>query len=296
MTKLKQWREIIILSAAAVLLLVYIIFRSGGNINYVLPVLPALTGDDVTAITAEGDGVSLRFEKSGGQWKIQPEGWEAAQATLDSIAKTIADLKPVDLISTAGKPEQYDLDEESRITVTAAGGGDVLRKFYAGKVSSAGIYTYVLFPGDDNIYSVRGDLRGRLGADAESFREKEILRLPRGQISRFVLMGADGTSAAVGLKDGVWTGEEGFEADSAAVDSMIPSLSPLRCTDFIDTPAGTPAWILTAETAEGDFTLEIWDKTEDGYPARSSSNGYPVMLTQYTTENVLRVFGLSFGE
>ena len=297
MNRLKSWREIIILAAAAAVLLLFIIFRSAGNINYELPVFEKLDKEEITAVSVEGNGMLLDFSREDGRWLIEPERWIAADATMNSIVSAVTDMKAVDLISSSGKADRFDLDEERRLTLTASGDDGVLRTVYVGKVSSSGIYTYVMFPGDEGIYSIRGDLPSRIAGDKNSLREKEILTVDRNGVLKMSLT-TDGGKLTVfddGTGTGTWRGEGDFEADGEKIKSVIPVLSPLRCKDFLpELPGGSPEWKLDILTESGSVSLEIWPETPEGYPARSSENGYPVMLTKYTAENILGAFGLVF--
>jgi len=295
MNKLKAWREIIILAAIGAALLLYIIFRTAGNINYELPVLPLLESDSIDRITAEDSQINLDFIKQEENWIISPEGWAADKSSLKAISSAIAELKPADLISSAGSLSRYDLDDEHRLTVKAYSEGQLMREIFIGKVSSSGIYSYVMFPGDSNVYSVRGDLPSRFGGERKTMREKQILSVPRDGLLKMSLSTGGGLTSLFDDGSGVWRSEGDFEPDNDKIKSIIPTLSPLRCTDFLEgEPSSSAEWILEIQSTEGSIVLEIWPETEDGFPARSSTNGYPVLLPAYTVRNILEVFGIVF--
>jgi len=295
MNKLKAWREIIILTAIGAVLLLYIIFRTAGNINYELPVLPQFEAESIDRITAEGSESNLDFLRQEEGWIISPEGWAADGSALKAISSAAADLKPADLISKAGSLSRYELDEEQRLTLKAYSEGQLMREVFIGKVSSSGIYSYVMFPGDDNVYSVRGDLRSRFGGDKQSMREKQILSVPRDGLQKMSLSSGGSLTSLFNDGSGVWRSEDGFEPDNEKIKSVIPTLSPLRCTDFLEgEPSSDAEWIIEIQSTEGRIVLEIWPETEDGFPARSSTNGYPVLLPSYTARNILGAFGIVF--
>lgn len=283
MNKLKTYREYIILAAIAAGLLLYIIFRTAGNINYNLPEPSSVNADDINKVSIEGSNIDLEFSRTGSQWFIEPEGWHAENSNLTPIVKALADIKIIDLISTSGNPEVYDLGESQRVKVTAYNGDDILREIYVGKVSSTGIYTYMMLPGDDNIYSVRGNMASRI-SDKKSMRDKKFLQVNRDSIQTVILSHSEETTI--------------LNAEDEDLKSIINLFDPLRCKDFLYTEtAGGPEWTLEITASDSESTLlEIWKKTGDVYPARSSQNGYMVNLTSYTAEKLLGAFGIEFEE
>ena len=297
MNKLKIYREYIILAAIAALLLLYIIFRSAGNINYTLPEPDIFDEDKISRLTFQGSAVDLDFSRTDDQWLIEPEGWPAENSNLTAITKALADLKITDLISTSGNPEVYDLGEEQRILVKAYDRDKVIRELFVGKVSSTGIYTYIMLPGDDNVYSVRGNLPSRI-SDRKSMRDKRFLQIDRDSVTEMVL--SDGTAQKIVLyKDEttMWKSDS-FDADDTAVKNVVNTLDPLRCKSYLyETPAGSPQWTVDFATGDGNVRLEIWPEASDNiYPARCSQNGYFVNMTAYATEKLLGAFGIVFDE
>ena len=300
MDRLKEYREYIILAVIAAALLLFIIFRSAGNMNYDLPEPDTIDYDRVARVTIEGTELDLEFTRSGGNWLIQPEGWIADSKTLESIVKGITEIRVADLISSSGNAELYDLDESMRARAAVYDAdGELLRELYVGKISSSGVYTYMMFPGDDNIYSVRGTLPSKIAGGKTSMRSREIFRIPRDSIEKMVMRGPKGTVTLYKDENDEWkSADSGFEADSAKASSALSYLDPTRCAGFLDAPpAGNPEWTIEVSGAGETAELEIWPEADDKkYPARSSQNGYPVLLTKYIAENLLEAFGLVFSE
>ncbi len=298
MNKLKIYREYIILAVIAALLLVYIIFRSSGNINYKLPEFDILDEDSITRITITGPSVDFDFSRTNGNWFIEPEGWPAESSNLKSMAKSLAEPIIADLISTSGNPELYELGDDQKILVQAWIGNEVVRKIYVGKVSSTQIYTYTMFEGDDNIYSIRGNLPSRI-SDKNSMRDKRFIKLNRESVLRMSLESDKiDTRFLFKNKEDIW-GSKIYETDDAEIKSVVNMLSPLRCKSYLyETPEGEPKWTVKFLTeAEGEIALEIWPEKDDGtYPARCSQNGYFVNMTSYSVEKILKAFGITQDE
>ncbi len=294
MNKQKTYIEYIILTAIAALLLVYIIFRSSGNINYKLPEFDFLDEDSITRITITGPSVDFDFSRTNGNWFIEPEGWPAESSNLKSMAKSLTDPRIAELISTSGNPELYELGDEQKILVQAWIGNEVVRKIYVGKVSSTQIYTYIMLEGDDNIYSIRGNLPSRI-SDKNSMRDKRFIKLNRESVLRMSLESNElDTRFLFKDKEDIW-GSKIYETDDAEIKSVVNMLDPLRCKSYLyEIPEGKPEWTVKFLTeAEGEIALEIWPEKDDGtYPARCSQNGYFVNMTPYSVEKILKVFGI----
>ena len=140
-----------------------------------------------------------------------------------------------------------------------------------------------MLPGDDNIYSVRGNIASRV-TDKKSMRDKRFLQIDRDSILNMDLItGGETLSLA---------------ADDEKLKSIISMLDPMRCKDFLyEEPEGSPEWVIEVLTSdEGSTKLEIWPETNNLYPARSSQNGYLVEITPYAAEKLLGAFGVGFAE
>lgn len=308
MNKLKIYREYIILAAIAAVLLLFIIFRNAGNINYDLPDVEIFDEEKITGISIDAEDISLDFSFEDESWYIEPEHWPADYSSVNSIRKALADIDIVDLISTSRNPEVYDLGENQRISVKAYEGSKVIRELFVGKVSSTGIYTYIMLPGDNNVYSVRGNLPSRV-KDKDSMRDKKILNVDRDSVLKMTLSDSAGKELTV-FKDaqGIWRSNDiptapvvTGEAPEATLDddvkSVLPSLDPLRCKSFrYDEPAGPAEWTFSILTEEGETKIEFWAKENQVYPARSSQNGFFVDITPYAAEKILGIFGVAFEE
>ncbi|MDC7124526.1 MAG: DUF4340 domain-containing protein, partial [Spirochaetales bacterium] len=298
MNKLKEYREYIILIGISVILLLYIIFRTAGNMNYKLPETDVVDYKTINRITIEGSDVNLDFTKTDDSWFIQPENWQADSTNLIAIAKAMGDLNIADLISTSNNPEIYNLDESNRIKVSVYKDNDLLREIFVGKVSATGIYTYIQLPGDDNVYSVRGNLPSRV-KDKKSMRDKKFVSIPRDSIQKMTLRtnGGDTKTVIKSTEDDNWSSKD-FEAVSDDIKSAVNVLDPLRCKDFIyDDVSDAAKWTIDILTNDGTTSLKIWPKTEDNsYIAQYSVNGYFVDTASYSIEKLLKAFGLTFDK
>lgn len=297
MDKIKEYREYIILIGISILLLLYIIFRSAGNINYKLPVTENYNEDEINHITISSPQIELDLVKMNGQWFLQPENWEADNSNPIAIAKELANLKITDLISTSGNKEVYELDQENRSTVKAYIDNKLVREIYVGKVSQTGIYTYIQLPDDKNVYSVRGNLPSRV-KDKKSMRNKEFLSIKRDSVNKLELAEKNGLEISL-TKDATtleWSSTD-IEADNEAIKSAVNILDPLRCVDFINKQTTKADWTINIITTEGTSSLSIWKPVSGkNYIAQNSTNGYFVTVSPYSIEKILTAFGYDFDK
>lgn len=298
MNKLKTYREFIILAVIALVLLAYIILRSSGNINYKLPEIDSLDKNTVSSITIDGQEASYIFEKSGDDWYIQPENWLANSSTVNTILNSLTDIKVVDLISSSGNPALYDLSEDKRFTVKAYSGDEMVRELYVGKVSSSGVYTYIMFPGDDNVYSIRGSLPASVGSGKEDMREKQIIKMQKSDLQKMTFTTGGGARTLYKDENETWK-EDGTEAqpDTDLIAKAETTLTSLRATKYLsEKPEGVPEWTVSLSTGNGDISLEIWPAAENGYPAWCSIRGYSFIISDYSGESILKGFGVEVPE
>ncbi len=298
MNKLKTYREFIILAVIALVLLAYIIFRSSGNINYKLPEIDIIDKDSVSSLTIDGQEASYIFEKDGDDWYIQPENWLANASTVNTILNSLTEIKVVDLISSSGNPALYDLSEDKRFTVKAYSGDEMVRELYVGKVSSSGVYTYIMFPGDGNVYSIRGSLPSSVGSGKEDMREKQIIKVQKSDLQKMTFTSGGATRILYKDENELWTEDSAeVQPDADLIAKAETTLTSLRSTKYLsEKPAGEPEWTVGLSTGDEDISLQIWPATEDGYPAWSSIRGYSFIISAYSGESILKGFGMEFSE
>jgi hypothetical protein len=92
----------------------------------------------------------------------------------------------------------------------------------------------------------------------------------------------------------VWQTSDGKKADDAKLDQLLTSLSNLRCEKYIDERKKedftNPIFTIELKGAE-EYSLSIFSKTDKhakDYPAVSSGNDYPFLLSNSKADNLIK--------
>lgn len=317
----RRVRSIIAYSVLGLLVIalgLYVGLRNRDRLQYELPSIAAPATTDVEAILVHVAGEDeFRLVRRQDGWFIEPQGYEASEDAVTSMVDVLAEFRITELVSTAGYYDRYDLDEGSRIHITALGeDGSTLLEFSAGKRSPSYNHTYVTVPKDDRVFQAVGDIRRSFDKAVKDIRDKVVmafdpetvfgihvtagertLRLNKTLKDEGDRGGESGSSqssaVSEGVKTAVWTSSEGQEWDAEAVEQTIQRLSNLKCSRYAeDDESDLSDPILVVEVrGETTQTLFLFDKAEDDtYPARSSETPYAFFLSSWQGSQLIETF------
>lgn len=103
-----------------------------------------------------------------------------------------------------------------------------------GRVGSVFQTAYARLPGSDEVYTVRGDLRGSFTRTLTDWRDKLIARADVAAID-VIEVERDGEVVVVGREEAGWTvAESGSVPDSASVANMLDEVDELRAIGFVE--------------------------------------------------------------
>ena len=129
--------EYFVLGAVIVGLVLFLVLRTGNRVQYELPQIAEVKQDDVARITVEGPDETVVLERSGEEWTITPQGFPADASQARQMSAAIASFALTAVVSEAESYSRYDLDEGSRLRVTAYDSeGTQLIRFDVGKQGS----------------------------------------------------------------------------------------------------------------------------------------------------------------
>ena len=289
-----------ILGILIVILSLYIAFRSGDRLQYVIPRPAILEGIDSLKIERSTDTVDIA--QSGETWVIQPEGYPVNPATMDIILDTVAKLKLTELVSVTRNYGRFELDESNRIRITAFQDGTEVRTFDLGKRSPTYDHTFIRLSDDDRIFHSPGDLRSYFTNTREGYRDKTALSFDADKITQINIKEADrqvvlnrtktdsseGGSGSLGSI--AWVPEEGEAWDTNEVEEVLGTLSSLQAYAYRDENErdGTPIFSISL-LGDEEYSLSFYERQENLYPARSSQNDYPFTLFYAISEIIMGI-------
>lgn len=280
----------IVLVGLIVILSLYLGLRSGDKVQYTIPALPALTGID--EVTIEQPGATIDIALSGGVWLIRPEGYAADPDALKQVINTVSNPQITDLVSVTGNYGVYDLEESSRIRVSAYIHGEMVRAIDFGRRSPTYGHTFAKIDGDDRIFQIAGDIRPIFANSKEGFRDKTALSFDQRTIAVIRIQGS-GESVDLVRDDAgsSWKTRGGETWNSEAVDEALGTLSSLRVYNYRNVNDNDGDVVMSIELkGEEDYYITFYEKQGNFYPVRSSQSRYPFTLFYVVSENIMQAF------
>jgi hypothetical protein len=291
-------KELIILPAVIIILILFIIFSNRDKM-YSLPVLPQIDTDKITSITIQIAENTMELKKLTNQWFIM--GYEADETKVNDILNTVSSLKLSELITESKYYERYELDDEHKKHVTVYEGENILLTIDIGKTASNYNHTFVKLENNDNIYTVPANLNQYIDIDISGLRDKLVLSFDASLIQEIQIIQGDDTVTLTKVEvfmneeetdsetpQFLWKNQEGEPRESEKVNELLTTLSNLKCDDFTEEPFDlTNALVSFTLKGDEEYKLIIFEKQEENYPAQSSESEYTFILSGWKGDNIL---------
>ena len=164
-----------ILLAIIAALSLYLVLRGGDRVRYELPKLARVSASEIDGLEVTLPGADtglevLRLKRSGTRWTIEPQGYRADASIVEEITRELASLKITDLVSmSAAGGARYGLDANSRVTVKASRGGDVVRALHVGNRAPTDHHSYAACSMTHASITPRGTSKASLPAASRNF-------------------------------------------------------------------------------------------------------------------------------
>jgi hypothetical protein len=310
---MKLKKEYLILVAVIIGLILYLALRDTDRARYELPKLSEIPEKLVSRLEIGKAGQSIVLKKEGDKWYIEPKAYPADSSKVQKMMKTIDKLTLTALISESKNYIRYDLNEDKKIAVKAWMGNTLGRDFDIGKPAATCQHTFIKLAGDPNVYHARGDFRREFDQTVNQLRDMTVLTFDPADIQEIVLLrgkdsvivsqkeipaagveqkNAAGSSPQVSGMDKVWVTGGGKQVEASELKRLLAALSGMKCEEYIadrkkdDFKDPVYNFVLKGST---EHSLSIFDrngKDELLYPAISSENDYPFLMSEYQVNNL----------
>jgi len=312
---MKLKKEYIILALIIAGLLVYLFMRKEDRTLYELPVVPGISKKDISKIEITKGNTSLVLNKKDNQWYIGSRQYPADKNKVDEMLDVFDDLKLTALVSESKNYIRYDLTDDKKINVRAWQADTLKRDFDVGKAASSFRHTFVKLAGDDRVFHARENFRNKFDRNEDNLREKTVLSFQIADINQIQIskdqqtlilirtpidedetpqktdQAEDSTSPTIKTE---WQSADGKMADKSGLNRLLSTLTNLRCDKFIDDrnkdDFTAPLYTVQLKGAK-DYHLSIFAKLKEDdpdYPAISSENEYPFLLSKVKADNILK--------
>jgi hypothetical protein len=309
---MKGKNEVAILFFLIAVLAFYISNQKDEKTHYELPDVKEIQTGDISKINIKKKDSGIVLVKEAGKWLIGDKKYPADNTMVENMLNAISGLTLTALASESKNYAIYELDEKSRVGVEAFRGDDLLRKINIGKNTPTHHQTFVMLDDNHRVYHSKGTIRRDFDRTVSELRDKKVMSFSD-EISEIVLkkggeemtiirseapVSIDVTEKEKGPhapKEEVqkWTTADGKSLKDSEVDGMIKTLSSLQGDDFIEdeTKEDLQSPIFTATLKGLDtYTISIFEKMDDRYPAVSSGSEYAFLLSEWKANKIMKDF------
>ena len=234
--------------------------------------------DRIEVVRHEGSGDTLREEhialvRSDDEWRMaEPVDYAVNPTSVERMVDALAELSVIDLIAqNAEKHHVLQVDDELGVEGKALAGEKTLagEKALAGEKTLAHFIvgvtrnnmTYIRLPGGDAVYRIRGSHRPTFNKSAKNLRDKKVVKLDRGSVSKATFVNENGELTIEREGEGdeatyrpVGVEIENFDERKAA--STFRALASLSARDFVDEPLPDEQTGLGPDAAEVRYRAE----------------------------------------
>ena len=311
---MKIKKEYIILAVIIVALLLYLSQRSTDRTLYQLPEMPEISNSDLSKIELTKNTTIVVLSKEDGKWTIGLKKYPADELKIKNMLDVIGKLSLTALVSQSKSYNRYHLDEGNKIKVKAFDKDKLSREFDIGKAAASFRHTFVKIAGDERVFHASGSFRGKFDKTVEDLRDKTVLSFKINEIREIHIskgkhkMVFNLVQPPKEIKDTeksdtsnpkpkpitiIWQTAAGKIASNSKINRLITTLSDLSCEKYISDQNKDewkdPVFTLLLKGSK-EYKLSIFEnlnKDSEDYPAISSENSYPFILSGSEAQNIM---------
>ena len=310
---MKVKKEYLILTGVMAALILYLVLHRSDRTHYKLPDITRVSGKQISKLEIGKADKTLVLNKKDNTWYIDPKGYPADSDKVKSMIDVIEKLTLTALVSESKNYVRYDLTHDKKITVKAWNGKTLSREFDIGKAANTYQHTFVRLATDFNVYHARGDFRRKFDQTVDELRDKTVLSYTQKHIRELTLTKDKKTitltqkqiSEQEGKKKDipdktsekpettiVWQDADGKKVDKERINSLLSFLNRLQCETYITNEKKddlkNPTYAVVVK-GDKEYSLSVFakkDKDAKTYPAISSENEYPFLLSNSQMDTI----------
>ena len=315
---MKIKKEYIILAVIIVALLLYLSQRRTDRTLYHLPDVPEISKSDITKIEINKNSIPIVLSKEGDRWTIEPKKYPADTLKVKNMLDIMEKLTLTALVSESKSYNRYNLDDDNKITVKAFDKDKLKIEFDIGKAASSFRHTFVKIAGDERVFHARGSFRGKFDKTVDDLRDKTVLAFKLNEIDEIYITNGNKeisfsrTKSPVEVKETkeadtanpksqqteiTWQNASGKKGDNSKINRLLTTLSDLSCEKYLSGQSKNelinPVITLLLKGTK-EYKLSIFakpDKADKNYPAISSENSYPFILSGSQVKSIMEYSG-----
>ncbi len=314
---MKAKKEFILLFIVIVALIFYLVSRNANKTHYVIPDIPEIAGKEITKIEIFKPSAPIILNKKDNEWRIAPEEYLADTSKIESMLKVIEEFELTTLVSEKKSEHLFDLTDDKKITIKVWADTMLKLDFDMGRPAPSWNHIFVKMAGDIGIYHAKGNFKSKFDLTVNTLRDKAVLSFDQNEIEGMEL--TKGKESIVLVKKTippkaeaqpeekektpfeapptptiVWEDPDGKQADGSGITDILSTLSNLKCEKYTDDQkkeSYSDAIYTVKLKGVKEYTLSIYKKAVDvekTYPAISSENDYPFMLSDSQADKIMK--------
>lgn len=301
---MKLKKEYFILAGVMVALILYLFLHKSNRTHYRLPKIPAVSGKQISKLEVTKSGKTIVLNKNDNTWHIGSKAYPADSVKVKNMLNVVEKLTLTALVSESKNYVRYDLSNDKKINVKAWHEKTLSREFDIGKVAATYQHTFVRLAADPNVYHARGDFRQKFDQTVDDLRDMTVLSYTQKDI-REIKLTHDNKTASISRKKAkksktskepkakmVWQDTEGNKVDKTKVSLLLSFFNRLECEKYINDAKKedfiNPILAVKLKGEKG-YSLSVFvkkDKDTKTYPAISSENDYPFLLSDSQVNSI----------
>ncbi len=294
-------KEYFLLIFAIIALSAYLFFHNKDQDSNLLPEIPVLGEAKIESIEIIRDKKTIHCFKDDDEWVVTENKFPVNTQLIKEMITSIKNLAITTLISEKGNLKRYDVDIDKSIKVVVKDKNKVLREFSIGKTASTQKHTFITLGDQKNIFHAAGNLRRIFNKSVDNLRDKQIHKIDHSEIKSIEI--SKGNSKRIITKKELpkdnldkvvkWLSADNAELNQESANSLVETLSDLRCSSYIETKTKTDfkntAFLLkiTIETDKRIEFILLSKNEENKYIGTSSNNQFVFILEDHIADDII---------
>lgn len=310
-------KEYIILTIITISLGVYLYFQNSDNTHYTLPQPGVIEDSQISKIEIVKKDFTISLKKESDEWTIGENKYPAETTKITPILGLLKEIKLTALISESGNYARYELDDASKITLTAWNKDAIVRKIDIGKTASSYKHTFIKLDGNKNVYHADKNLKSIVDKTEDQLVNKTILEFKSESAYSVNIMEGDKNYSFSKKVEEVkvevnkdqetdkikspaepeefWASSKGEKKDKQSIETFIKAFSSLECDTFVSDvkkeELTNPVYSVSITTVNKPNTLSVYKSDDETkFICTSSKSAFPFNLSSEKIDKFKELF------
>lgn len=302
----------IVLGVLSVITIGVLLIDNMKGSNTLKGVLFEVDENQITSVVVQSrssQGQPIELKRAGDQWRVlvggQTYGGDASVIT--GLISQLNGLKPIRLAARGDKNwGKYELTDSLASVVKLMGADGELTRLYIGKFSyqmpkqqpgmrqnpymrpQGTMATYVRCGDEDAVYAVEGFLGSLVNRDADAFRNKQLVRVGTGGITKITFEYPADSSFTMVKNKNEWFCD-GMALDSTKVANYLSAITSLNGSTFTNEPLEGMTHRVKIDAGQQEV-IDVQAKLQDDRVILSSTQNPGAVFEEESSRNFSRLF------